>query len=116
MKKSDFELIGYIGIGLGILFLIGALLEYESHSPLYWEIFPEQLNSTVYPLGVACTIFLVVGLGFLWRAEQEGKQVRIPTTPMPAPQPFTGMKYCRFCGSENKTDASYCEECGKALG
>lgn len=29
MKKSDFQLIGYIGAGLGILLLVGAVATYS---------------------------------------------------------------------------------------
>jgi hypothetical protein len=26
-----------------------------------------------------------------------------------------GAKYCRYCGAENKNDATYCEKCGKNI-
>jgi hypothetical protein len=59
---------------------------------------------------VAGAICLVVGIGFFWRSRAQEK---IPPPPPPA---IGEQKYCRFCGSENKSDASYCEKCGKPLG
>lgn len=26
-----------------------------------------------------------------------------------------GIKYCRYCGTENKNDAHFCEKCGKKI-
>jgi ribosomal protein L40E len=111
MKKSDFQLIGYIGLGLGVMLLIGAVLAYSLANmyltpSIYYDgkLGRAYLNYSVI-LGVFGIISLITGLGFLWRARQE-------TTP-PA---ITEKKYCRFCGSENKSDASYCVKCGKPLG
>jgi len=43
------------------------------------------------------------------------------TTPAPAPAPAPTVsvpvekKYCRYCGTENRTDAAFCEKCGKRI-
>jgi hypothetical protein len=29
--------------------------------------------------------------------------------------PFDAKKYCRYCGMENKSDAYFCEKCGKLI-
>jgi len=50
---------------------------------------------------------------------------RMPTpAPVSAPVPLStvptviseGKKFCRYCGAENKTDADFCEKCGKKIG
>jgi hypothetical protein len=90
MKKSDFQLIGYIGAGLGILLLVGAVATY-SLANMYldpWgghydgKLGRAYLDYSVI-LGVVGIISLVVGLGFLWRAKQEGAptQATLPKPP-----------------------------------
>lgn len=38
----------------------------------------------------------------------------VPMPPPPEPVATTeGKKFCRYCGAENKTDAVFCEKCGK---
>jgi lysylphosphatidylglycerol synthetase-like protein (DUF2156 family) len=73
LKKSDFQLVGYIGTVLGAIFLVGGIFA-ASYSEVRGWLFPY----TVYPyaqyaanLIVAGIILLVVGAAFLWRAEQE---------------------------------------------
>jgi hypothetical protein len=45
----------------------------------------------------------------------------VPNTTPPSPPSFefrvssSSKKYCRYCGSENKTDAIFCEKCGKII-
>jgi uncharacterized membrane protein len=42
-----------------------------------------------------------------------------PSAPMPPPSPPVPVsvekKYCRYCGTENSTDAVFCEKCGKKI-
>lgn len=49
------------------------------------------------------------------------KQIPSPS-PVPVPPPPVDVatseekKFCRYCGAENKTDADFCEKCGKKIG
>jgi len=36
-------------------------------------------------------------------------------TGKPMELPFVGKRYCRYCGTENKNDAYFCEKCGKMI-
>ena len=76
-KRSDFQLIGYIGTVLGALFLVGGVFAY-SCSETHCNVIIPTFCTTEYPyreyaagLLVAGVVLLVVGLAFLWRAEQE---------------------------------------------
>lgn len=41
----------------------------------------------------------------------------LPVPPSPEPVATTeGKKFCRYCGVDNKTDAVFCEKCGKKIG
>jgi len=76
MKKSDFQLIGYIGTVLGAFFLFGGLFAssyYEVHSYLFnlgsYAVYPyAQYSGSLIVAGI---VLLVVGLAFLWRAKQD---------------------------------------------
>jgi len=85
MKKSDFQLIGFVWYGLGTLLLAVAVLVWASHSDVHWYIHPEQINDTITPLVVVSILCLIIGLVFLflWRAKQEGAptQATLPKPP-----------------------------------
>lgn len=73
MKKADFQLIGIIGTVLGVIFLVGAFLTqmpvYQKTILGYWATYPyAKYTSTFLVIGV---VLLVIGMAFLWRAEQE---------------------------------------------
>ncbi len=36
-------------------------------------------------------------------------------TGRPLTNPIATKKYCRYCGTENKSDAYFCEKCGKLI-
>jgi ABC-type antimicrobial peptide transport system permease subunit len=87
MKKSDFQLIGYIGTVLGALFLFGGIFAssyYEVHRGVFgytYATYPyTQYSGSLLVSGIA---LLVVGLAFLWRAKQEGAptQATLPKPP-----------------------------------
>jgi len=89
MKKSDFQLIGYIGTVLGILLLVGAVATYSLANMYlrpsgYYDgkLGRAYLNYSVI-LCVAGLVSLVIGLAFLWRAKQEGTptQATLPKPP-----------------------------------
>jgi len=83
MKKSDFQLIGYIGFVLGAILLAGGVFAssyYEERGWLHWVVYPyTQYSVTLLISGIA---LLVVGLAFLWRAKQEEAPTR---TTLPKP-------------------------------
>lgn len=84
MKKTDYQLIGYIGAVLGAIFLVGGLF-----ASTYYEIRQGLLFSyAVYPyaqysgsLILAGIVLLVIGLAFLWRAKQEEGEIAPPKPP-----------------------------------
>jgi len=87
LKKSDFELIGYIGTVLGALFLVGGIIAsvyYEVHHGLLWDyaVYPyAQYSGSLLVAGI---VLLVIGLAFLWRAKQEVTMQKVaPQVPKP---------------------------------
>jgi hypothetical protein len=80
LKKTDFQLIGYIGTVLGAIFLAGGIFAqtyYEIHRSsiieFYWKVYPYQKHAgNLLIIGV---VLLVIGLAFLWRAKQEEEGV-----------------------------------------
>ena len=84
MKKADFQLIGYIGIVLGVIFIIGAILTQmpvyqETILGGYWVTYPyAKYTITFLVIGV---ILLVIGIAFYWRAKQEEVEKAKPPKP-----------------------------------
>jgi hypothetical protein len=85
LKKSDFQLIGYIGFVLGAILLAGGVF-----ASSYYEVRGWLISYAVYPyaqysvtLLISGIALLVVGLAFLWRAKQEGAptQTTLPKPP-----------------------------------
>jgi hypothetical protein len=66
----------------------------------------------------AVLISVMVVLGFFFsRSKQSPKPLNSTVTP-PPPIPmaiFGDKKFCRYCGTENKTDTVFCEKCGKKI-
>ncbi|MCJ7430045.1 hypothetical protein MUO83_02360 [Candidatus Bathyarchaeota archaeon] len=88
MKKSDFQLIGYIGFVLGALLMGGGILGYNYYTDFHvWATIgghlADQLAQDCLVLLVAGIVLLVIGLAFLWRAKQEGAptQATLPKPP-----------------------------------
>lgn len=86
MKKSDFQLIGYIGVVLGAILLAGGIFAssyYEVRGGwlIYYAVYPyAQYSVTLLISGI---VLLVIGLAFLWRAKQESAptQTTLPKPP-----------------------------------
>jgi uncharacterized membrane protein len=77
-------------------------------------------------LGAILTIILVgfVLLLIAWILAAVGFfSIKTPTTQLPTTTPpsvptapvSVEKKYCRYCGTENKSDAIFCEKCGKKI-
>jgi uncharacterized membrane protein len=77
MKRSYFQLIGYIGTALGIFFLIGGLIasvyykEYHTGEGVDYVVREYLYQKYAVILFVAGVVLLVVGQAFLWRVDQE---------------------------------------------
>lgn len=123
MSEADWRTVGYIGLTLGVLLLIGGFITYYFPQDIY---ILGYYVGTAYPyrddsvgLFVASVTLLVVGLGLSWRAGIEKQKIVQATKPtVPYSPQFTQSvprKYCRFCGAENKADAVFCEKCGKQM-
>lgn len=85
MKKSDFQLIGYIGVVLGTILLAGGIFASSYYEVrgwfIYYEVYPyAQYSVTLLISGI---VLLVIGLAFLWRAKQESAptQTILPKPP-----------------------------------
>jgi len=113
--------LGFVYIGT-TLFVIGGLVE------IFFSIIETGLL-LVYPVPPALWL-LSVGAAFAWAilgygaAESfNGKlPMNLPRSPqLQVPQSTPSMqnaevKFCRYCGEGNKTDAAFCERCGKKIG
>lgn len=97
------------------LFLIalGAYLDtITAHYPAWtggYEYHPYRISSQL--LIIVGIIVLPVSLVVAILSMRKPRRADLPPSIM-----ITAKKYCRYCGSENKSDASYCEKCGKSLG
>ncbi len=74
-KRTDNEIIGFIGVFLGIMLLVAAVFTFA-----YYEVQQSPPNGTIYPyqkyspsLFVAGILLFVIGLGINWRANRERK-------------------------------------------
>jgi len=92
----------------------GTIFEHEDYHPY----FKYGIVALVLGLG----IFVTSTVGALvstyvepyvkkWLPRFEG--TRSLQSPLPLPTP--SIIYCRYCGAENKTDAKFCQKCGKRI-
>lgn len=88
----------------------------------------------VFPFIALNLVWLVIVWAYLTRPHVRQYLKQIPTPPPtkmpipptpstlsvpPPPEPAVmseEKKFCRYCGEENKTDAIFCERCGKKIG
>lgn len=111
----------------------------NSASMLLYLSAPSELGLSEAGITAAGAIFgniIILVLIWVYLTRPYVKQYlnKIPTpTPMPVPVPpaqsilpvppppmpvatSEEKKFCRYCGAENKTDAVFCEKCGKNIG
>ena len=75
MNKTDWKAVGYIGLILGILFIIGGFITYyysqniEYMLGYFYVLYPYREYS--FSLVITGIVPLVVGLVSLWRAKQD---------------------------------------------
>jgi hypothetical protein len=86
MKKSDFQLIGYIGTIVGVtLVIVTAICGSQANNYLningsnYDEPLGQLYLNYTLILGVIGAISLIIGLSFLWRVTQETERERALT-------------------------------------
>ncbi len=92
--------------------------------------FAEAVNSIAIVI-VGNFVFLVITWGYVMQPHVKQYLNKMPTPIVPAPptpsvlpvppspEPVAtteGKRFCRYCGAENKTDAVFCEKCGKKIG
>jgi len=106
MQYSDWKMINSFGLGVGVLFLIGALLAYVYYERTWlgaWYPYRDY----VAPLLISGFVLLVVGYVAGVRGIEERR--------LAEERPTAGIVYCSACGTQNEQDAVYCKKCGKKL-
>ena len=90
-------------------------------APLELEF--REAGLAVVPIIVVNIFWLVIVWSYLTRPHVKQYLKQIPSPPpVPVPLPPVAVatseekKFCRYCGAENKTDADFCEKCGKKIG
>jgi len=75
MKVNDWKLLGLIASILGVFFFVGTILSYfvpslveQGYGTLHYYY---DFRDYSLGLGIAGSVLLTVGLGFLWRARAE---------------------------------------------
>lgn len=134
---GGFFFIPLVIVGLVVMFVFFLLqaVFYRNSFTILSEKSGEKMFDTeglLLLIGAILTIILVgTILQFIaWILDAVGFfSIKIPTGPMPAttppptappaPAPAVSVpvekKYCRYCGTENRIDAVFCEKCGKKI-
>lgn len=90
-------------------------------APLELEL--REAGLAVVPFVGGNMVWLVIVWSYLTSPHVKQYLKQIPSSPhVPVPPPPVAVatseeeKFCRYCGAENKTDAVFCEKCGKKIG
>jgi len=85
--------------GLVLLFVV-----FEGFEAIF-PFSPVSLIGGILPL----VAWILAAVGFF--------AIKTPTTQSPSAAPTVSVekKFCRYCGAENKSDAVFCEKCGKKI-
>jgi len=81
------------------------------------------IDPFIAPVTAAGLASLAAAFIVLWRSTRpvSTPQPQAPALPedLERPEetqvPVSDVKYCRYCGAENKPDAVYCEACGREI-
>jgi hypothetical protein len=65
-------------------------------------------------IGIGITALLATGIVLLLYTASKKRSVGKETKQTPSVQP-NSIVYCRYCGSENRSDATFCQKCGKRI-
>jgi hypothetical protein len=94
-----------MGFGVGILLVIRIFVE-------RWGVGDPSAYSDLH-LYVVILVFIGLVLGGIGIYEIYSSLKTV--SPQPSITTLAEKKYCRFCGTENKKDAVFCEKCGKKI-
>jgi ribosomal protein L40E len=99
----------FIGAGIALIVTVRWTLEGITAINPTVRIIPESY-ANVHLLGA---ISIIIGLFFsIWGIVEINRSQR---TTIVQPSVSIEKKYCRYCGTENKKDAVFCEKCGKKI-
>jgi len=94
----------------------------ESETTPFFQLHPEMLGiilAGILALVIVIAIFIFTKLTKASKIREFilNPQVEInEETRKTVEQTKVGKFFCRYCGAENKTDANFCEKCGKKIG
>lgn len=99
-----------------------AIMGLYASAPIELELGGEVISRI--PLFAVNLLWAVIIWSYLTRPHVKQYLKQLPTPPVPVPPLSTpilvasseGKKFCRYCGAENKTDADFCEKCGRKIG
>lgn len=101
-------LLSGILIGFGVLLLIVMRMLVET----FGTVGDPHAYADVQLWGTFLIIFgVVLGAVGIYEISSSLKTV----SPQPSITTLEGKKYCRYCRTENKSDAVFCEKCGKKI-
>jgi uncharacterized membrane protein len=116
-RKEELVALGIVIIAVGIaLTALTAVYNYNRFTGALTSI---QLPMLPYGFALGVIGVFFVALGIIIKEEPPTTQIPSPISPPPIPPPPTvaqaQVKYCRYCGTQNKVDSIYCIKCGKPL-
>jgi len=107
MRYSDWKMISSFGLGVGVLFLIGAILAYLYSEPTWLGLRWYPFRDYVAPLAISGIVLLAVGYVAGVRIIEERR--------LAEERPTGEVVYCSACGTQNEKDAVFCKKCGQKL-
>ena len=111
MKAADWRVIREIGYGVGaILFFAGFVAILYEEYRLFVKVAPYR------DLGIVGLLSGVILFVIAYISDQRFKEEeKLESTPQIVETTVKEKFFCRYCGKENKPDATFCESCGKQL-
>lgn len=111
MKAEDWNMIGYLGIALSLLFFtVGGWIWLNVEGYMGWGGWLKYFEYRTYPmpLFIIGVIFLIIGSAFVWRATEERKFETEKSAS------YSLMK-CPKCGTKYPKTYIYCPKCKAQL-
>lgn len=108
----------YVALGMAFIFIgIAGLLYFHGMAIVQ----PEQGTVEAGPAKALTLLGLYMGMACLCVGIAGGSIIgyaisfKAGFSPEDLMTESLGIKYCRYCGTENKNDAHFCEKCGKKI-